>query len=187
MTVSAAYAQQQHRRPQRLSARSSGVDGKPSTRKDATAARSRSSLPMTWWSAPCEGDARRYQARHLHRQRCRCRSRTASQKALEVHISASRKRDGAIIISGWYGAPHGTLTNGFVQPTGTVARGLRRPAIQASWSSTPRARNGLWAGERADRAHAAAQATQAGASFRGSRSSQAGDGTYTTSRISVGP
>jgi hypothetical protein len=37
----------------------------------------------------------------------------------------------------WNGAPNGTMTNGFVQPTGTVAQHLPAPAIQASWVKYP--------------------------------------------------
>src|SRR5262249_23973547 len=39
-----------------------------------------------------------------------------SQKAVEIHIVARPQADGGHHYSGWYGAPNGTMTNGFVQP-----------------------------------------------------------------------
>src|SRR5262245_28404692 len=39
-----------------------------------------------------------------------------TQKAVEVHIFARPQADGGHHYSGWYGAPNGTMTNGFVQP-----------------------------------------------------------------------
>ena len=44
-----------------------------------------------------------------------------SQKAVEVHIFAESQRgQGDGHRPGWYGAPNGTMTNGAVEPTGTV-------------------------------------------------------------------
>jgi len=44
-----------------------------------------------------------------------------SQKAVEVHIFAESMRgQGDGHRPGWYGAPNGTMTNGAVDPTGTV-------------------------------------------------------------------
>ena len=44
-----------------------------------------------------------------------------SQKALEVHIFAESQRgQGDGHRPGWYGTPNGTMTNGAVEPTGTV-------------------------------------------------------------------
>src|ERR1700730_9837551 len=47
-----------------------------------------------------------------------------SQKAGEVQIFAEPQRDGGHHYSGWFGAPNGTMTNGFVQPTGTVGAAI---------------------------------------------------------------
>ena len=45
-----------------------------------------------------------------------------SQKAVEVHIFAESQRgQGDGHRPGWYGAPNGTMTNGAVEPTGTVS------------------------------------------------------------------
>ena len=44
-----------------------------------------------------------------------------SQKAVEVHIFAESQRgQGDGHRQGWYGTPNGTMTNGAVEPTGTV-------------------------------------------------------------------
>src|SRR6476661_5404551 len=44
-----------------------------------------------------------------------------SQKAVEVHIFAESMRgQGDGHRPGWYGTPNGTMTNGAVEPTGTV-------------------------------------------------------------------
>jgi len=44
-----------------------------------------------------------------------------SQKAVEVHIFAESQRgQGDGHRPGWYGTPNGTMTNGAVEPTGTV-------------------------------------------------------------------
>src|SRR5262249_53507641 len=39
-----------------------------------------------------------------------------SQKAVEIHIFARPQADGGHHYAGWYGAPNGTMTNGFAQP-----------------------------------------------------------------------
>src|SRR3981189_1153052 len=45
-----------------------------------------------------------------------------SKKAVEVHIFAESQRgQGDGHRPGWYGAPNGTMTNGAVEPTGTVS------------------------------------------------------------------
>src|SRR5467141_3183977 len=44
-----------------------------------------------------------------------------SQKAVEVHIFARPQADGGHHYDGWYGAPNGTMTNGFVQPVVVAA------------------------------------------------------------------
>src|SRR5262252_827967 len=43
-----------------------------------------------------------------------------SQKAVELRIFPRPQADGGHYYMGWYGAPNGTMTNGFVQPAGTV-------------------------------------------------------------------
>src|SRR3977135_279515 len=43
-----------------------------------------------------------------------------SHKAVELRTSPKPQADGGHYNEGWYGAPKGTMTNGFVQPAGTV-------------------------------------------------------------------
>ena len=66
-----------------------------------------------------------------------------SQKAVELRIFPRPQADGGHFYEGWPGAANGTMTNGFVQPAGTVGATSPAPAIQASWSNTRRARSGL--------------------------------------------
>jgi hypothetical protein len=55
-----------------------------------------------------------------------------SQKAVEVHIFAESMRgQGDGHRPGWYGAPNGTMTNGAVEPTGTV--GAATPGAEPSF------------------------------------------------------
>src|SRR6516165_11031337 len=55
-----------------------------------------------------------------------------SQKAVELRIFPKPQEDGGHYYEGWYGAPNGTMTNGFVQPVGTVGAtntGASEPSI----------------------------------------------------------
>jgi hypothetical protein len=45
-----------------------------------------------------------------------------SQKAVELRIFPKPQEDGGHFYEGWYGAPNGTMTNGFVRPV-TVTTG----------------------------------------------------------------
>jgi hypothetical protein len=112
-----------------------------------------------------------------------------SQKAVEVHIFEQPQSDGGHHYSGWYGAPNGTMTNGFIQPTGTVGAALGGggdPSFMVKYhdgekrvvvpANVPIIRNA--AGNKGD--------LKAGASFRTQEAAKQADGTYTTSRISVG-
>src|ERR1700730_9799882 len=46
-----------------------------------------------------------------------------SQKAVELRIFPKPQEDGGHFNEGWYGAPHGTMTNGFVNPVTVTATG----------------------------------------------------------------
>jgi hypothetical protein len=56
-----------------------------------------------------------------------------TQKAVELRIFPKPQEDGGHFNEGWYGAPNGTMTNGFAQPvTGTTAgTGAGEPAFRA--------------------------------------------------------
>ena len=112
-----------------------------------------------------------------------------SQKAVEVHIFAQPQRDGGHHYSGWYGTPNGTMTNGFVQPIGAVGAALAGAGDPSFLVKYPE-------GEKRVVVPANAQIVRneagnkgdlkAGASFRAQEAAKQVDGTYTTSRISVG-
>ena len=111
-----------------------------------------------------------------------------SQKAVEIHIFARPQADGGHHYAGWYGAPSGTMTNGFVQPVvvgATVAdggdpilvvkypEGEKRIVVPAS---THIAR--YIAGSKDD--------LKPGAPFRVQAATRQSDGTYTATSIGVG-
>jgi hypothetical protein len=112
-----------------------------------------------------------------------------SQKAVEVHIFAKPQADNGHHYSGWYGAPNGTMTNGFVEPTSTVGAaldGAKEPSFLVKYHD----------GEKRivvpANAHIVRYAAgnkddlKAGAPFRAQAAAKQADGTYTASNISVG-
>jgi hypothetical protein len=111
-----------------------------------------------------------------------------SQKAVELRIFPKPQADGGHYSDEWAGAPHGTMTNGFVQPTGTVGAtlaGAGDPSIMVKYpqgekrivisANTHLVRNAL--GTKDD--------LKAGAAFRIQAAKQP-DGTYTAAAIVVG-
>jgi hypothetical protein len=111
-----------------------------------------------------------------------------SQKAVEVHIFARPQADNGHHYAGWYGAPNGTMTNGFVEPTGTVGAALAGagdPSFLVKYHD----------GEKRivvpANAHIVRYADgnkddlKVGAPFRAQAATKQTDGTYTTSSISV--
>jgi hypothetical protein len=114
-----------------------------------------------------------------------------SQKAVELRIFPRPQADGGHYYEGWYGAPNGTMTNGFVQPTGTVgatltAAGTGDPSIVVKYPQGEKrivipanahlVRNAL--GSKDD--------LKAGAAFRVQAATKQPDGTYTAAAIAVG-
>jgi hypothetical protein len=111
-----------------------------------------------------------------------------SQKAVELRIFPKPQEDGGHFYEGWYGAPNGTMTNGFVQPVVATngAGGSGEPSIVVKYPQgekriviPPNAhvvRNVL--GSRED--------LKAGAAFRVQSASKQADGSYTASAINVG-
>ena len=111
-----------------------------------------------------------------------------SQKAVELRIFPRPQADGGHYSDEWNGAPKGTMTNGFVQPTGTVGAtlaGAGDPSIVVKYPQGEKrivipanahvVRNAL--GTKDD--------LKAGAVFRVQATKQP-DGTYSTSAIAVG-
>jgi hypothetical protein len=112
-----------------------------------------------------------------------------SQKAVEVHIFARPQADNGHHYAGWYGAPNGTMTNGFVEPAGTVGAaitGAGDPSFLFKYHD----------GEKRIVVPANAHIVRytdgnkddlkAGAPFRAQAAAKQADGTYTASNISVG-
>ncbi|HKD27345.1 MAG TPA: hypothetical protein VKC66_15775 [Xanthobacteraceae bacterium] len=112
-----------------------------------------------------------------------------SQKAVELRIFPRPQADGGHYYEGWYGAPNGTMTNGFVQPAGTVGStltGAGDPSVVVKYpqgekrivitANTHLVRNAL--GSKDD--------LKVGAVFRAQAATKQPDGTYTAGAIAVG-
>src|SRR5215813_8869695 len=112
-----------------------------------------------------------------------------SQKAVELRIFPRPQADGGHFYEGWYGAPNGTMTNGFVQPVGTVGAtltGAGDPSVVVKYpqgekrivitANTHLVRNAL--GSKDD--------LKVGAVFRAQAATKQPDGTYTAGAIAVG-
>jgi hypothetical protein len=111
-----------------------------------------------------------------------------SQKAVEVHIFARPQTDGGHHYDGWYGAPNGTMTNGFVQP---VVVGVAR-AESGDQSFVVKYPEGEKTIIVPASAHVARYVVgskddlKPGAPFRIQTAAKQPDGTYTATSISVG-
>ena len=112
-----------------------------------------------------------------------------SQKAVEVHIFAESMRgQGDGHRPGWYGTPNGTMTNGAVEPTGTV--GAATPGAEPTFLVKYKE------GEKRIVVPANAHIVRyevgnksdlkAGAPFSIQAATKQADGTFTTPRINVG-
>jgi hypothetical protein len=112
-----------------------------------------------------------------------------SQKAVELRIFPRPQADGGHFYEGWPGAANGTMTNGFVQPTGTVGAtlaGAGDPSIVVKYPQGEKrivipanahvVRNTV--GSKDD--------LKAGAAFRAQAAAKQPDGAYTASAITVG-
>jgi hypothetical protein len=112
-----------------------------------------------------------------------------SQKAVEVHIFAKPQADNGHHYAGWYGAPNGTMTNGFVEPSGTVGAALSgrgEPSFMVKYHDGEK-RIIVPANAHIARYTAGSKDDlKAGAAFRAQTATKQADGTYTTTNISVG-
>ena len=112
-----------------------------------------------------------------------------SQRAVEVHIFPKPQEDGGHFYEGWYGAPNGTMTNGFVQPAGTVGAtltGAGDPSIVVKYPQGEK-RIVIPANAHVVRnAFGSKDDLKAGAAFRAQAATKQSDGTYTAAAISVG-
>jgi hypothetical protein len=111
-----------------------------------------------------------------------------SQKAVEVHIFARPQADGGHHYAGWYGAPHGTMTNGFVQPV-VVAAARAEGRDQSFVVKYPEGEKTIIVPASAHIARyivGSKDDLKPGAAFRIQTAAKQPDGTYTATSISVG-
>jgi hypothetical protein len=111
-----------------------------------------------------------------------------SQKAVEVHIFARPQADGGHHYAGWYGAPNGTMTNGFVQPV-VVAAARAEGGDQSFVVKYPDGEKTIIVPESAHIARYIVgnkDDLKPGAAFRIQTAAKQPDGTYTATSISVG-
>lgn len=111
-----------------------------------------------------------------------------SQKAVEVHIFARPQAHGGHHYAGWYGAPNGTMTNGFVQPVvvGAVSANGGDPILLIKY---PEGEKRIVVPASAHIARYTAGSKddlKPGAPFRVQTAAKQNDGTYTAASISVG-
>jgi hypothetical protein len=111
-----------------------------------------------------------------------------TQKAVELRIFPKPQEDGGHFYEGWYGAPNGTMTNGFAQPVvaTTGPGGASDPVIVVKYPQGEKriaipptahvVRNVF--GNKED--------LKAGAAFRAQAATKQPDGTYTAAAIAVG-
>jgi hypothetical protein len=111
-----------------------------------------------------------------------------SQKAVEVHIFARPQADGGHHYDGWYGAPNGTMTNGFVQPV-VVAAARTEGGDQSFVVKYPEGEKTIIVPASAHVARyvvGSKDDLKPGAPFRIQTAAKQPDGTYTATSISVG-
>ena len=111
-----------------------------------------------------------------------------SQKAVEVHIFARPQADGGHHYDGWYGAPNGTMTNGFVQPV-VVAAARTESGDQSFVVKYPEGEKTIIVPASAHIARyvvGSKDDVKPGTPFRIQTAAKQPDGTYTATSISVG-
>ncbi len=111
-----------------------------------------------------------------------------SQKAVELRIFPKPQEDGGHFYEGWYGAPNGTMTNGFVQPVvaTTGAGGAGDPSIVVKYPQGEK-RIVIPANAHVVRnVFGSKDDLKAGAAFRVQAAAKQPDGSYTASAINVG-
>ena len=112
-----------------------------------------------------------------------------TQKAVELRIFPRPQADGGHFYEGWPGAAGGTMTNGFVQPAGTVGAtlaGAGEPSIVVKYPQGEK-RIVIPANAHVVRnAFGSKDDLKAGAAFRANAAAKQPDGTYTASAVSVG-
>jgi len=114
-----------------------------------------------------------------------------SQKAVELRIFPRPQADGGHFYEGWPGTPGGTMTNGFVQPSGTVGAtnaggGGGEPSIMVKY---PQGEKRIVISPNAHvvrNVFGSKDDLKAGAAFRANAATKQPDGTYTAAAVIVG-
>ncbi len=111
-----------------------------------------------------------------------------TQKAVELRIFPKPQEDGGHFYEGWYGAPNGTMTNGFVQPVTatTPTTGAGEQSIVVKY---PQGEKRIMIPANAHvvrNVFGNKEDLKAGAAFRAAAATKQPDGTYTASAIAVG-
>src|SRR6266852_2527000 len=112
-----------------------------------------------------------------------------SQKAVELRIFPKPQADGGHYNEGWYGAPKGTMTNGFVQPVGTVGATLTGAGDPSILVKYPQGEQRIVISANAHvvrNALGGKDDLKAGAVFRAQAAIKQPDGTFTATAINVG-
>ena len=111
-----------------------------------------------------------------------------SQKAVELRIFPRPQADGGHYSDDWNGAPNGTMTNGFVQPVGTVGATLAGAGDPSLVVKYPQGEKRIVIPANAHvvrNAFGSKDDLKSGAAFRAQATKQP-DGAYTASAINVG-
>jgi hypothetical protein len=111
-----------------------------------------------------------------------------SQRAVELRIFPKPQEDGGHFYEGWYGAPNGTMTNGFAQPVvaTTGAGGASDPIIVVKYPQGEKRIVIPLTAHVVRNAFGSKEDLKAGAAFRVQAAAKQPDGTYTASAINVG-
>jgi hypothetical protein len=107
-----------------------------------------------------------------------------SQKAVELRIFPRPQADGGHFSEGWYGAPKGTMTNGFAQPVVTVG-GAGDPSIVVKY---PQGEQRIVIPANANvvrNAFGSKDDLKPGAVFRAQAATKQPDGTYTATATAI--
>jgi hypothetical protein len=112
-----------------------------------------------------------------------------SQKAVELRIFPQPQADGGHYYEGWYGARNGTMTNGFVQPAGTVGATLTGEGDPTIVVKYPQGEKRIVIPANAHvvrNVFGSKDDLKAGAAFRAQAATKQPDGSYTAAAITVG-
>jgi hypothetical protein len=112
-----------------------------------------------------------------------------SQKALELRIFPRPQADGGHFSEAWPGAANGTMTNGFVQPVGTVGATLTGAGDPSIVVKYPQGEKRIVIPPNAHvvrNVFGSKDDLKVGAVFRAQAAAKQPDGTYTASAITVG-